>query len=62
MNAVVARTAQQLGISPEKVTLETEIPDIRALALLTGIEIEKTVVVDPQVTYTVEKAIEMFEK
>lgn len=62
MSAVIHRTAQQLGVPEDFITLGTIIPDIKTLATFVAIDVAQNVEVrDPRANYTVERAIEELE-
>ena len=63
MSYVVKGAAKQLGITEDKITLETIVPNIHKLALFGVIELGKHIQVSNiQKEYTVEEAIIEFEK
>lgn len=63
MSAVIYRTAQQLGVPEDFISLETQIPCIDLLVTWVSMDVNRPLqVTDVQARYTVEKAIEELER
>lgn len=63
MDYVIKATAKQLGIEEENVTLDTVIPNIQHMMQFACVHLRKVIMVnDLSAEFTVEKAIEEFER